>query len=64
MDLEHTESAFVILTDDKPSNYQEAMASRNSEDWFKSMKLNYGTLMGYHTWTLVEKPPNVNIVGG
>ena len=39
------------------------MASQNSEDWFKSMKLEYGTLMGYHTWTLVERPPNVNIVG-
>ena len=63
MDLEHTESAFVILADDEPSNYREAMASRNSEDWFKSMKLKYGTLMRYHTWTLIERPPNINIVG-
>ena len=55
-DLEHTESTFVILADDEPSNYQEAMVSWNSEDWFKSMKLEYGTLMGYHTWTLIEKP--------
>ena len=27
------------------------------------MKLEYGTLMEYHTWTLVERPPNINVVG-
>ena len=31
VDLEHIESAFAVLADDEPSNYREAMASKNSE---------------------------------
>ena len=63
VDLEHTESAFVVLADDKPANYQEAINSPDSEWWKASMKKEYETLTGYNTWELVEKPPNTNIIG-
>ena len=39
------------------------MASTNSKGWSDSMKIKYNILMEYHTWTLVERPPNINMVG-
>ena len=62
-DLEHTESAFVILEEDEPANFKEAMKSPNAEGWKVSMEKEYDNLMGYHTWELVERPPDANIVG-
>jgi Reverse transcriptase (RNA-dependent DNA polymerase) len=62
-DLEITESAFVTLADDEPGSYKEAMSSVNAKYWEPSCHVEYDTLMGYHTWTLVKRPPNTNIVG-
>ena len=62
-DLEHTESAFVVLEEDKPANFKEAMRSPNAEEWKVSMGKEYDNLMGYHTWELVELPPDTNVVG-
>ena len=62
-DLEHTESVFVTLEEDEPASFREAMRSPNAEEWKVSMGKEYDNLMGYHTWELVEKPPNTNIVG-
>ena len=62
-DLEQTKLAFVVLMDDEPANYKAAMNSPDSAEWKKSMEKEYGTLMDYNTWELVEKPPNTNIVG-
>ena len=39
------------------------MATNNSAGWSDCMKLEYDTLMGYYTWTLIKRPPNINIVG-
>jgi Reverse transcriptase (RNA-dependent DNA polymerase) len=55
--------AYVTLADDEPSNFQEAMNSMIADEWKAVCKLKYDTLMGYGTWTLIEKPPNTNIVG-
>ena len=35
-DLENIEAAFVTLTEDKPSNYKEAMCSPNAGRWIKA----------------------------
>jgi hypothetical protein len=56
-DLEVTESVFVTLADDEPSSIKEAMSSDNAEYRKPACYLEYDTLMGYHTWTLVERPP-------
>ena len=61
-DLKETEVALVILAEDEPTNYQEAMWSANTSKWWKSCEEEYKTVLGYHTWTLVEKSPNINIV--
>ena len=62
-DPKHTERVFVVLAEDEPNNYRDAMSSPNSQKWRSSCEEEYDTLMGYHTWKLVERPPNVNIVG-
>ena len=61
--LEHIESAFVTLADDEPANYREATNSPNAAKWQESMNDEFDSLKKYQTWYLVDKPPNVNIVG-
>ena len=61
--LESTESAFVVLAEDEPNTYQDAMISPDSEKWSEACQLEYDTIMGYSSWDLVQKPPEVNIVG-
>ena len=62
-DLKQTESSFVTLAEDKPANYKEAMASINAAEWRAACQNEYETLQGYHTWKLVKRPLNTNIVG-
>ena len=61
--LEEVETTLVTLAEDEPENYKEAMTSPNTEKWKSACTKEYNTLMGYHTWTLIERPPNTNIVG-
>ena len=39
------------------------MTSPNADRWRKACELEYETLLGYHTWILIDRPPNINIVG-
>ena len=39
------------------------MRSVNADEWKSACTAEYDALMGYHTWRLVERPANVNIVG-
>jgi Reverse transcriptase (RNA-dependent DNA polymerase)/gag-polypeptide of LTR copia-type/Pol polyprotein, beta-barrel domain len=57
------EHAYVTLTNDEPSNFREAMRSTDANEWKSACQLEFDTLTGYGTWTLVERPPNTNIVG-
>ena len=61
--LEHAAHALVVLADDEPENFREAMKSCDSIEWKKACDLEYETLLGYHTWDIIDKPPNINIVG-
>jgi Reverse transcriptase (RNA-dependent DNA polymerase) len=62
-DLEEMETAFVVLANDEPASYKEVMSSENAGEWRRACQAEYDTLMGYQTWTLVEKPSDVNVVG-
>ena len=57
------ETAFVVLAEDEPASYKEAMKSENAEHWKKACQAEYETLLGYRTWDLVPRPPKTNIVG-
>ena len=61
--LEETESAFVVLAEDEPDHYRDAMNSPEADKWKDACKEEYDTLMGYRTWTLVKRPAGINIVG-
>jgi Reverse transcriptase (RNA-dependent DNA polymerase) len=63
VELEQAEMALVTLADDEPENYREAMKSANTKKWRQACEEEYNMLMGYHTWDLVEKPDDANIVG-
>ena len=60
--LKSTESAFVVLAEDEPNTYQDAMKSSNSEKWMEACCLEYDMIMGYGSWDLVERLPEVNII--
>jgi len=61
--LKQTESAFAMLAEDEPASYREAMGSDDADQWKVACQNEYETLMGYHTWNLVERPPNTNVIG-
>ena len=61
--LEETESVFVVLTEDEPDHYRDTMNSPDTDKWKDACKEEYNNLMGYRTWTLVERPAGINIVG-
>ena len=61
--LESIESAFVVLAEDEPSTYQDAMKSPNLEKWMEACCLEYEMIMGYGAWDLVKRPPEVNVIG-
>lgn len=47
----------------EPSNYKEAITSKDSKKWIKAMDEDYQYLMKNKTWVLVPKPPGSNNVG-
>ena len=55
-DVGYAESAFVVLAEDEPNSYKDAMNSPNAAEWRPACEAEYDVLMGYHTWKLVEKP--------
>ena len=56
LDVSQNEGVFVTLAEDEPSCYQEAMSLNDACD------AEYSILTKYHTWELVERPINVNVV--
>ena len=63
LDINQTEGIFVTLAEDEPSCYKEAMSSNDVDKWKSACDIEYSMLMKCHTWELVEKPANVNVVG-
>ena len=61
--LEETKSTFLVLAEDEPDHYRDTMNSPDADKWKDACKEEYDTLMGYRTWTLVERPAGINIVG-
>ena len=60
--LESTESALIVLAKDEPNMYQDVMKSPDSQKWLQACCLKYDTIMGYSSWELVKRPPEVNII--
>ena len=46
----------MLLDHDEPSNYDEAMMSPDSANWFKAMKSEIGSMYENKVWNLVDLP--------
>ncbi|KAK8539406.1 hypothetical protein V6N12_043032 [Hibiscus sabdariffa] len=54
----------VILVDqDEPKTYQEAVTSPGSEKWLKAMRSEMDSMSENQVWTLVEQPEGVKPIG-
>ncbi|KAK9008932.1 hypothetical protein V6N11_080408 [Hibiscus sabdariffa] len=55
----------VILVDqDEPKTYQEAVASSDSEKWLEAMRSEMDSMSENQVWTLVEPPEGIKPIGG
>ena len=52
--LKNTETAMVVLAEDKPAKHNKAMRYKNSEQWKKACEDECKILGGYCTWKRVE----------
>jgi hypothetical protein len=46
----------MLLDNNEPLNYEEAMASPNSDKWLEAMKSEIGSMYENKVWTLVDLP--------
>ena len=46
----------MLLDHDKPTNYEEAMMSPDSDKWLEAMKSEIGSMYENKVWTLVDLP--------
>ncbi|KAK8624644.1 hypothetical protein V6N13_089533 [Hibiscus sabdariffa] len=54
----------VILVDqDEPKTYQEAVSSSESEKWLETMRSEMGSMSENQVWSLVEPPEGVKPIG-
>ncbi|KAK8696482.1 hypothetical protein V6N13_001616 [Hibiscus sabdariffa] len=54
----------VILVDqDEPKTYQEAVSSPDSEKWLEAMRSKMDSMSNNHVWTLVEPPEGIKPIG-
>ncbi|KAK9006689.1 hypothetical protein V6N11_019023 [Hibiscus sabdariffa] len=54
----------VILVDqDEPKTYQEAVSSQDSEKWLEAMRSEIDSMLEIQVWTLVEPPEGIKPIG-
>ncbi|KAK8618135.1 hypothetical protein V6N13_116006 [Hibiscus sabdariffa] len=54
----------VILVDqDEPKTYQEAVSSPDSEEWLEAMRFEMDSMSENQVWTLVEPPNGIKPIG-
>jgi hypothetical protein len=46
----------MLLDNDEPTNYEEAMTSLDSDKWLEAMKSEIGSMLRTKVWTLVDLP--------
>ena len=46
----------MLLDDDEPTNYEEAMVSPDSTKWLEAMKFEIGSMYENKVWTLTDLP--------
>lgn len=52
----------TYLTETLPTNYSEAVNSKNKDAWISAMQDEFNSLLENKTWVLVEKPENKRVI--
>ncbi|KAL4364181.1 hypothetical protein GQ457_04G021280 [Hibiscus cannabinus] len=58
-----THGDIILVDQDEPKTYQEAVASPDSEKWFEVMRSEMDSMSENQVWTLVEPPEGVKPIG-
>ena len=53
----------LLIEDDEPSTYEEAVASNDSEKWLEAMKSEMDSMYTNQVWELVDVPVGVKPIG-
>ncbi|KAG8482959.1 hypothetical protein CXB51_022006 [Gossypium anomalum] len=58
-----THGDILLIDQDEPRTYQEAVASPNSEKWLEAMRSEMDSMYENQVWTLVDPPEGVKPIG-
>ncbi|KAK8704956.1 hypothetical protein V6N13_048568 [Hibiscus sabdariffa] len=58
-----THGDFILVDQDEPKTYQEAVSSPDSEKWLKAMRSEMDSMSENQVWTLVEPPEGIKPIG-
>ncbi|KAK8593637.1 hypothetical protein V6N12_045713 [Hibiscus sabdariffa] len=58
-----THGDIIIVDQDEPKTYQEAVSSLDSEKWLEAMRSEMDSMSNNQVWTLVEPPEGVKPIG-
>ena len=53
----------MIVDQNEPTSYQEAMSSPDSEKWLEAMKSEMQSMYDNQVWTLIDPPEGLKIIG-
>ena len=53
----------MLIDQDEPTSYQEAMMGPDSEKWLLAMKSEMQSMYDNQVWTLIDLPDSVKIIG-
>ena len=53
----------MVVHDDEPMSYQEAMASSDSEKWLKAMKSEMQSMYDNQVWSLIDASEGLKTIG-
>ena len=52
----------MIIHDDEPTSYQEAMASSDSEKWLEAMKSEMQSMYDNQVWSLIDASEGIKTI--
>ncbi|KAK9020300.1 hypothetical protein V6N11_054789 [Hibiscus sabdariffa] len=58
-----TQGDVILVDQDEPKTYQEAVASPDSEKWLEAMRSEMDSMSENQVWTLVEPPEGIKPIG-
>ncbi|KAK9018726.1 hypothetical protein V6N11_033773 [Hibiscus sabdariffa] len=61
--LVKTHGDVILVDQDEPKTYQEAVASPDSEKWLEAMRSEMDSMSENQVWTLVEPPEGIKPIG-